>query len=302
MQLHLWDEFKEVPNVIETALQMGAVLVASESGGKDSQAMLKLLLHLKETRKWPGSLVAVHAHLGRIEWLQTLPHVEQICSNTGVDLTVVQRKKGDLIDRWRERYEELKRTGEEKLKPFWSSSLNRYCTSDLKRTPIDKFLRQFPFVVCAIGLRSSESIKRAKEPQVKVRFSITTKRLQNLDPDTALSLWTNNPTGRLALNWNPILHFDLEQVWQWCGTSTAQWNRRRKLPDDEALDGWPAHPAYVLGHGNERLSCSFCILGSESDLRNAIAYNRETYSILVSMEDESGWSFQHKRSLLSLSS
>jgi hypothetical protein len=49
--------------------------------------------------------------------------------------------------------------------------------------------------------------------------------------------------------------------------------------------------------GNERLSCALCIMGSLSDLQNGIRYNPELAETLISMEKESGFSFQMNRSL-----
>lgn len=141
-------------------------------------------------------------------------------------------------------------------KPFWSSAQNRYCTSDLKRGPINKYLRRFDCVISAEGIRGQESAKRAKQPVVSVRDEITTLRLRELPPLEAIARWQHQ--GRLALTWHPIQHWDVSQVWEWCGTSLSEYQSRTKLfksgQTEVALSRWTAHPAYV--RGNERLSCA----------------------------------------------
>ena len=301
MQLTLWD-IPDVHSAVEQVLaEKECAIALSISGGKDSQAMLKWVLHLRKKHGWQGECYAIHADLGRIEWPQTTAFVEKLARESGVQLVVVRREKGDMIDRWRERYGVLKSQGNSK--PFWSSSSSRYCTSELKTQVINKYLRRHQLVVNVMGLRADESDARAKKSVVSIRQGIATSYIKELSPEQAWKEWNQRSRfGRFALNWNPIHHWDIHQVWEWCGTSTSEWERRRKLPDEKALDGWPAHPAYVLGRGNERLSCSFCVLGSLNDLTNAIAYNPETYQTLVGMEKESGWTFQQGRSLESLSS
>ena len=52
-----------LPPDIETALDKGASLVISISGGKDSDAMCELLPLLHKSRGWTGKLALVHADL-----------------------------------------------------------------------------------------------------------------------------------------------------------------------------------------------------------------------------------------------
>jgi tRNA(Ile)-lysidine synthase TilS/MesJ len=112
-------------------------LAISISGGKDSQAMLATLVSQASMESWKCRLFAIHADLGRVEWAESLPHCQFICKEAGIPLVVVRRAKGDLLSRWQERMKKLTGTG----KPFWSSARNRYCTSELKRGPIDHQLR-----------------------------------------------------------------------------------------------------------------------------------------------------------------
>ena len=268
-----------LPARIEHALGKGAALAISVSGGKDSQAMLIALAQLHRERGYTGALFAVHASLGRIEWSGTDEHVRRICQDAGVPLTIVTRSDGrDMIDHWTARGERLLAQGKQ-ARP-WSDANNRFCTSDMKRDPIDRILRQYPYVVSAEGIRADESPARAQKPVWKMRSRICTQ-------------------GRVAFTWNPILDWSTEDVLQACGTSTADLRRRQQLHRDgqeaEALAGWPLHYVYVLG--NRRLSCSFCVLGCQSDLENAARYQPETLRTLVAIEDRFGFAFQKDRPL-----
>jgi 3'-phosphoadenosine 5'-phosphosulfate sulfotransferase (PAPS reductase)/FAD synthetase len=264
---------------IRAELAAGAVLAVGISGGKDSQALLTAVVREHRANRWPGELFAIHADLGRAEWEQTLPHCQALCDRLGVRLVVVRREKGDLVDRWQERLEKLAGTG----KPFWSSAQARYCTSDMKRGPIDKYLRQFPRVISVEGIRADESTARAKKPVSEVRDQITTRE-------------------RRAFTWNPLLYWNKEDVWAACGTSHFDLQRRQSLyregREEAALSGWPCHPAYVFG--NERLSCALCVLASKNDLVNGAKHNPALYQTLVAMEERSGFSFRADLALSSL--
>lgn len=275
----------DVPAAIEAAGQRGAAIVVSISGGKDSQAMLNAVADLHRSRGWTGPLLALHADLGRIEWqgdasvpgFRSAPeHVEKMAQDAGVPLHIVRRTDGrDMIDHWEARRRKLEGSGS----PFWSSSKQRYCTSDMKRDPMDSFCRQFSDVVVCEGLRAQESTERAKK--------------RRLEPRTRI-----NNSKRRALTWRPIFDWSQLQVWRAIGTS---WGELRDLRqrwdqgDRSVLRDWPAAPAYVLG--NERLSCSMCVLASKSDLTNGARYNPDTWATLARMEAESGFTFRQDISL-----
>ena len=186
-----------VPAAVQQALDLGAALAVSVSGGKDSDAMLRHLTALHQSQRWTGQLFAITADLGRIEWPGTLEHIQSVCTELDVALIVVRRQKGSMIDRWDERRQVLinqqqaEEEGEiapvkegnglletasvkEGDKPFWSSSTARYCTKEMKTAEVDRYLRRFNAVVCAVGIRAEESSSRAKKPHFQVRNDITT--------------------------------------------------------------------------------------------------------------------------------
>lgn len=335
-----------IPPVVEDALQKGATLACSISGGKDSQAMLNTLARAHIEHRWPGQIYAIHAHLGRAEWPQTLTHCQAMCDRLGIPLTVVSRPQGDLVQEIRDRMDKLRTTA-----PPWPSATNRYCTSDQKRGQIQKALRAAPFpsptnryctghqkanqidkalrsspwpsptqryctsdqktsqlvkqhrgdqlIVAAMGLRAQESATRAQRRTLSIA-GITAKALRQLMPEDALN--QQQPDQRLAFDWLPIHDWNPEDVWHAIGTSTADLWRRQELYKggavDEALDQWPAHPAYVFG--NRRLSCALCILANKDDLRNGAIHNPGLYQEYLQIEQESGFSFRHGFSLRDL--
>jgi 3'-phosphoadenosine 5'-phosphosulfate sulfotransferase (PAPS reductase)/FAD synthetase len=272
-----------VPDETREVLAGGSALAVSISGGKDSQAMLAALAAEHRSQKWPGVLLAIHADLGRAEWPQSLGHCQQQCDDLGIELVVVRRPRGDMVDRWEQ--EMRKMMAEGNTSSFWSDSQNRYCTSELKRDQIDKYLRRYSHVVCAVGIRAEESDPRAQKPVWAIRAKINTKGQK-----------------RRAYTWNAIKDWMLEDVWARCGASSVDLERRRMLHREgfhkEALEGWPFHPAYVFG--NSRLSCSLCVLADRTDKRNGAIHNPELYQILTSMERESGWSFRRNDALVHL--
>lgn len=269
-----------VPDEIRESLQEGADLVISISGGKDSQALLKRLVRYHRTENLQGRLLAIHADLGRAEWDVTMETVRRQCEMYGVELVVVQREKGDLFDRMEDRLDKLQGTG----KPFWPSAASRYCTSDLKRDVIDKYLRTLSDrVVCAMGLRREESTARAKKLPCQIRRKIQTQ-------------------SRDALDWNPLLDWTEEDVWMEIGHTMEDLDRRRRLYDagfeSASLEGWMGHPAYV--YGNERLSCVFCVLGSRNDLLNGARHHPEKLQYLIGLQERSGFTFRKDLDLTDL--
>ena len=268
-----------VPEAIRSALEDGAVVALSVSGGKDSQAMALAVLALLRAEELPNRVVAVHADLGRAEWFDTPAQVEAQAAGWGVHLEVVRRTNGDLLDRIRERAETV---GHDR--PFWPSAASRYCTSDLKRGPIDRYLRTLgPLVISVEGVRAQESHARAKKPCWEPRNQITNSR-------------------RTALTWRPIHHWTEAQVWTSLGSSLDDLERRRALHrlgmEAEAMEGWASHPAYV--RGNERLSCSICILANRADMENGARHNPAYLQALVELEEEYGWTFTSTTSVVEL--
>lgn len=312
-----------IPIAIQKAMEIGAALAISISGGKDSDAMLRHLAAIHQAQQWSGELFAITADLGRIEWPGTIEHIRAVCNELSIRLVVVRRQKGGMIERWDERRQVLVKQQQETKraiahstegdKPFWSSSAARYCTKELKTAEVDRYLRKFKAVVCAVGIRAEESHSRAKKPHYQVRNDITTAALKASRGMTAeqheawasdaIAQWVKSDyKGRLALTWNAVLDWPIERVWKRLGTTIEELEHRRTLYQDgrllAALRGWPAHWAYVSG--NSRLSCSMCVLASAADIQNGANHNLATWLELALMETQSGWSFQQGKWLSTL--
>lgn len=190
--------------------------------------------------------------------------------------------------------------------PGWPSADARYCTAHHKTNQVNTALREYRLVVSAMGMRAQESKARAKKIAFQIDADLTGKILRERSPEDALARWSHMDTHypptqrpRLAFEWLPIFDWTVDDVWAACGTSAADLARRQTLYKiglrEQALDGWPAHPAYV--YGNERVSCSLCILASRNDLEVGARHNPELYRTYVQMERESGFTFQHKKPL-----
>ena len=140
----------------------------------------------------------------------------------------------------------------------WPSAAYRQCTSDLKRGPIFKFIRNdlkkrnATIAINCMGLRAEESNARAKK-----------------------SPWTFNKgescNGRVrrdVWNWLPIFHFSTRQVFK-------------------AIENASQKPFWAY-QGNDRLSCVFCVMGSKSDLQHGAINNPALYQKYVGLENRIG--------------
>jgi 3'-phosphoadenosine 5'-phosphosulfate sulfotransferase (PAPS reductase)/FAD synthetase len=247
-------------STLKAAINEGAVFYCSHSGGKDSQAMY---WYLGKVGVPADQIVVVHANLGRIEHQGVIDHIEATISH---DLNVVkavdrQGQDKDLLSMVRARHRK------DPTRPPWPSSSIRYCTSDLKRGPIEKFIRHdmkargVSLAINCVGLRAAESPARAKR-----------------------NPWTENKrlskAGRQVYDWLPIHH-----------VSDQMLRTYRGFPGNTA----PLHPAY--DEGNERLSCAFCIFGCSGDLRNAARLYPELLQEYLDVEAETGFTMFHNESL-----
>ena len=232
-------------------IRKGAMFYVSHSGGKDSQAMYARVRQVVPERQ----IVVVHADLGKIEWKGVQDHIRE---NIRHRLNVVQARKS-FFDMVRHR------AATRPDVPSFPSSGSRQCTSDLKRSPIYKFIRQHmksvraSVGVNAMGLRAEESGHR--------------KQLPVLTRNPALSI-----RARTVYNWLPIHKLTRAEVF-----------------DEIRRAG--QRPFWAYAAGNERLSCVFCILGCASDLANGRRHRPELYKEYLALERETGWTMFASQSL-----
>jgi len=202
------------------------LILLNTSGGKDSQAMIDRVARLASEAGLSERLVAVHADLGRVEWPGTAELAEEQVAHYGIRFLKVSRSQGDLVDHIRQRGK-------------FPSSTTRYCTSDHKRGQVAKVLTMLAQehraagggqvrILNCLGFRREESPARRKKEAFRHDARATNTR-------------------RHVDEWLPVLEVTLDEVWETIRAS-----------------GVRHHPAYDAGM--RRLSCSFCVLASRSDL------------------------------------
>ena len=145
----------QVPKEIKTLIEQGALFVVNHSGGKDSQAM-----HAELVKIIPHSqMVIVHADLPGVDW-EGIP--EHIKATTKHPLHIVRAEKTLL--------------GMVEKRGMFPSAKYRQCTSDLKRGPVEKWIRAYlkehpeyaGRIVNCMGIRAQESPARAKQTPYKM--------------------------------------------------------------------------------------------------------------------------------------
>ncbi len=248
----------DVPESFDPAAASTALLL-NLSGGKDSTRMLGLVREKYPTLK----TYAVMADTG-FEHVKPVPAVEwcrDIAARFDLSLTVVRNPNKTYL-------EMVRRRG------MFPSAQFRQCTSDLKRGPIQKFLRTIPekVVINCMGMRADESPQRARQIPWK--------------HDRELS-----KNGRTVCNWLPIFDETTEQVLTW------HWR-----------NGVPLHPVYVPEYhrdGTEggylrRFSCRVCIFATDHDLRMIHQHDREAFDTVSALEEDIGFTMRSGRSLVQI--
>lgn len=246
-----------------------AEVATGVSGGKDSTAVaFATVAHLNAIGH-RGPRLLVHAALGAVEWADSLPACERLAAATGLELLVVRRKRGGMMERWEQRWRDNVRRWESlacvKLILPWSTPAMRFCTAELKVDPITQELkRRFPgrTIVNVTGIRAEESRDRANAPLCAPHPKLTSK--------------TNRTAG---VAWNPILRWPVAAVWA----------------IHERYDFAP-HEAYTR-FGAPRVSCVNCMIGTE-ECHRAGARDERNHAIgrrQVDLEIVSTFAFQGSR-------
>lgn len=254
------------PDVAELLAKDCAVAVGT-SGGKDSQACAIAVARHLNSIGHQGPRVLIHADLGRSEWRASLPTCERLAAHLGWELVIVRRQAGDMLDRWETRWcNNVTRYADlacVKLILPWSTPQLRFCTSELKIDQITAALKKrFPgqAVINASGIRRQESPARSRMP-----VSAPMAKLQR-----------RNAVG---LSWNPIIEWSIDDVWSAI-----------------AAAGLQPHEAYTR-YGASRVSCAYCIMSKEDDLRAAAGCedNHALFRDMVDLEARSTFAFQGAR-------
>lgn len=280
-------------------------ILVNSSGGKDSQAMLDLVVEMATAAGVRERLVVVHCDLGRVEWKGTRELAERQVAHYGLRFEVVSRPQGDLLSHVEERGK-------------WPSSTARYCTSDHKRGQVRKLLtlladegreagisgRPVRILNC-MGMRAEESPARSKLIAFEHCASVTCP-CDECDTlrATAGRAWAHEPKKAGVRN-----------VYCECATCAPIADAKRRLADGNSntrrhvddylpIHSWTTaqvwarieasgvehHRAYDLGM--TRLSCVFCIFAPEKSLLIAGKHNPELLAAYVAVETKIDHSFR----------
>lgn len=254
---------------VDALLVAGSPVAIGVSGGKDSSAVaLATVAHLDRIGHI-GPRLLIHADLGVTEWADSLPTCRRLAERLGLELVVVKRPQGDMMDRWEQRWRDnvARWVGLSCVKIIlpWSTPGMRFCTAELKVDQITRYLsRRFPGTVIlnVTGVRRAESNERSKQPVSKSSPKLTSI--------------THETTG---IDWLPIADWSTPDVYEY---ATEQ--------------AFPLHEAYGT-YGASRVSCVWCILATEADHRAGmrpaehVALGRR----MVDLEIESTFAFQGNR-------
>lgn len=259
---------------ITAALKHGkdCVVAIGVSGGKDSCAVALATCDYLKSIDFAGTVVLIHSDLGKTEWQQSLPKCQELADHLGLELMVVHRKAGGMLERWQgrwtnnvERYVNLECV---KLILPWSTASMRFCTSELKTSPICAALKKRfngRMIINVVGIRREESPGRAKALVAKPNSKL---RHKTVNKDTGIA--TD------GYDWNAIIDWKIEEVFARIAES-----------------GLELHEAYTE-YGMSRVSCAYCILSNQADLTNATTaeQNHDLYREMVDLEIVSTFSFQ----------
>lgn len=251
---------------VDALLRAGAPVAMGVSGGKDSCLLAFATMAHLDAIGHTGPRVLIHSDLGRVEWSDSLPVCERLAGRLGLELIVVRRAAGDMMDRWLTRWENnVSRYANlecVKLILPWSTPDMRFCTSELKTAVICRDLvKRFPgqTILSASGIRRQESSKRKHAPVTK--------------PQPKLTSVTHRTHG---IDWHPVLEWTKDELLAYL-----------------ASHGFPLHEAYTVW-GASRVSCAFCIMGKRDDLLAASGHpdHADLYREMVSLEIASTFAFQ----------
>jgi len=204
------------PDKVSLISDPQALFVVNHSGGKDSQAMYILLRSLIPA----DQLIIIHADLPEVDWVGIEDHIK-VYSHHPFYVVRANKTFFQMVEH----------------RQKFPSPKNRQCTSDLKRGPINKFIRHYSLlngykiIVNCTGIRAEESPARAK----KIPFS-KNEKLSN--------------SKRTWYEWMPIHSLVTIEVF-------------------EIIAAAGEVPFWTYAAGMSRLSCCFCFMASINDLRVA---------------------------------
>jgi 3'-phosphoadenosine 5'-phosphosulfate sulfotransferase (PAPS reductase)/FAD synthetase len=233
--------------------------VVNHSGGKDSTRMLGFI----RTNFPDAPAYAVMADTGfeHQRPISAADFARQRCAEFGLELTVVRHPRRTYL-------EMVEKRG------MFPSPQFRQCTSDLKRGPIDKFIRSLPHkvIVNCIGIRSEESNPRSRLSPLTSNQNLSTRC-------------------RTVYNWLPVFDQMLSEVLAW------HWVNAIRL-----------HPVYVPEYHKDgttggylrRFSCRVCIFSTDADLAAIHLHDRPAFDAVAELERKMKFTMRPGASLIQI--
>lgn len=220
-------------------------LVVNFSGGKDSTAMLAYLCdRYPDVKKHVVFADTGWEHIGAEQWCRG------VVKMMGHELIVVRNPNKSFLSMVEQRGK-------------FPGTNTRQCTSDLKRGPIQTWIRNncSSVVVNCMGIRASESHNRAKKRKLTRNVSMTNSR-------------------RTVWDYLPIHGWSDEQVFSYLS--------ERQLP---------LHPVYSY---LKRFSCRVCIYMTDKDLVAVNNNDPEAIEIISALEQKIDFTLKPKGSIKSI--
>lgn len=222
----------EFPDEVRRLVGEGYTFFVNHSGGKDSSAQL----HFIRRHVPDDQILIVHAILPEVEWHGVEDYVRENTFGLPVHTCKSRRTLIQMIEE----------------RGMFPSPSMRQCTSDLKRGPIERTIRQLGIkkIVNCMGMRAQESSSRSK---------LTTFKFNE----------KNSKAGRDWFDWLPIHSWQIEEVY-------------------DLIDYVGHKPHWAYGTRERplmsRLSCCFCIMSNQADLTTAARLNPPLYKRYVDLE------------------
>ena len=240
------------------------VIVVNSSAGKDSQAMLDVVVAHADDQDVPRDrLVVFHADLGRVEWEGTPELAAEHAAHYGLRFEVIARPQGDLL-------EHIEQRG------MFPDAARRYCTSDHKRGQGRKLLTRL-----VDEIRDTRGQTGRDGPPVRVLNCMGFRREESparrkKDPLRHDQAASNGK--RHVDEWLPILEWPVADVWA-------------------RIHAAGTRPHWAYAAGMPRLSCSFCVLASKSALIRAAQLRPDMAAEYAAVEDRIGHRFRQDLSM-----
>jgi 3'-phosphoadenosine 5'-phosphosulfate sulfotransferase (PAPS reductase)/FAD synthetase len=271
---------------IDALIDRHAPIILCSSGGKDSRLVAEQTVAYARARGHRGDIKLVYADLNTDDWMVTWwdarAQCQALADRLGVELVVVAREQGGLMERFQQRARDnrarycrlLMVTA---LLPFPQPGMGRFCTSELKTGPVQRWVRRnySEPVICVLGIRRDEGNANCADGRIIRRDSGRSKAPVAVFYDGVKR--TGLPKG--SYDWNAVVDVKTERVFQIHRASGIA------LPD-----------AYEV-YGATRYSCSCCIFSTLADLRAALRdeRNHPAYRGLCVIEIENAFSYQGDR-------